>query len=137
MTKLTQTLNKELDSNFELNDIMNPTLSFLRKLLLTFISRLGAAEGDRSKINMQESQESSSLKYQKNTMKKWIQTEFICPELDTDEKKIKYQPYRLKLEINKHLFKRDICSEIQNVQGNAGCILQSIISKQEFEKKKR
>lgn len=32
-----------MDTNFDLNDIMNPTLSFLRKLLLAFISKLGAA----------------------------------------------------------------------------------------------
>lgn len=45
MTKLTQTINSEMDTTFDLNDIMNPTLPFLRKLLLAFISKLGAAEG--------------------------------------------------------------------------------------------
>jgi hypothetical protein len=43
MTKLTQTINQEMDTAFDLNDIMNPTLPFIRKLLLAFISKLGAA----------------------------------------------------------------------------------------------
>lgn len=45
MTRLTQTINHEMDTTFDLNDLMNPTLPFLRKLLLAFISKLGAAEG--------------------------------------------------------------------------------------------
>lgn len=48
-TKLTQTINQNLDTSFDLNDIINPTLPFLRKLLLAFISRLGAAEGEKNK----------------------------------------------------------------------------------------
>jgi hypothetical protein len=32
-----------MDTAFDLNDIMNPTLPFIRKLLLAFISKLGAA----------------------------------------------------------------------------------------------
>lgn len=54
MTKLTQIINHEFDSNFDLNDIMNPTLSFLRKLLLAFVSKLGAAEGERNKAIMSQ-----------------------------------------------------------------------------------
>lgn len=43
MTKLTQIINKEMDTSFDLNDIMNPNLPFLRKLLLGFVAKLGAA----------------------------------------------------------------------------------------------
>jgi hypothetical protein len=32
-----------MDTNFDLNDIMSPTLPFIRKLLLAFIGKLGAA----------------------------------------------------------------------------------------------
>lgn len=45
MTKLTQIINQEMDTNFDLNDIMNPSLAFLRKLLLAFVGKLGSAEG--------------------------------------------------------------------------------------------
>ena len=49
---------------------MNPTLPFIRKLLLTFISRLGAAEGDKNKgISSTDNQESNVLRQHKNILK--------------------------------------------------------------------
>lgn len=51
MSKLVQSLNKELDTKYELNDIMNPTVSFVRRLVLTLINKLGSTEAEKSKIN--------------------------------------------------------------------------------------
>lgn len=137
MTKLTQTINKELDTDIEMNDIMNPTLPFLRKLLLTFISRLGVAEGERSKLSLPGSQENNVNRNQREALKKWIQSEYICPELRVDEAKPKYEPFRLKLEMNKNLFKRDICPELANVAGNTPSILRTLIAREQLEIKKR
>ena len=137
MTKLTQTLNKELDAEFELNDIMNPTLPFIRKLLLAFIGRFGAVEGDKGKKNSQGAEEKKSIREQREALKKWVQTEFICPELQLNKKKHIYQPYRLKLELKKDIFKRDIGSQLLNVGGNAGSILSSAIVRDHIEIKKR
>lgn len=44
---------------------MNPTLPFLRKLLLAFVSKLGAAEGERNKAIITQNTEGNEAKYQK------------------------------------------------------------------------
>lgn len=44
MTKLTQSLNQELDSKIELNDVMNPTVAIVRKLILGLLNKLGSTE---------------------------------------------------------------------------------------------
>lgn len=42
MAKLNQNLYQELQTQFELNELMNPSIPFLRKFLLTIINKLGS-----------------------------------------------------------------------------------------------
>lgn len=79
MTKLTQIINQEMDTNFDLNDIMNPSLAFLRRLLLAFVGKLGSAEGQRNKALIGQKSENNEKKYQKETLKAWINEQYIYP----------------------------------------------------------
>ena len=45
MAKLNQTLQTVLDANYELNELMNPTVPFLRKFILKVINKFG--QGDQ------------------------------------------------------------------------------------------
>ena len=54
-----------MDTNFDLNDIMSPTLPFVRKLLLAFIGKLGAAQGERNKAIINKNIEGNENGYHK------------------------------------------------------------------------
>ena len=45
MAKLNQSLQTVLETQFELNELMNPSIPFLRKFILTLINKLGSIEG--------------------------------------------------------------------------------------------
>jgi hypothetical protein len=49
-----------MDTNFDLNDIMNPgaNLPFLRKLLLSFVSKL-SVDGERNRGNIKNTGQNS------------------------------------------------------------------------------
>ena len=51
MAKLNQTLQTVLDANYELNELMNPTVPFLRKFILKVINKFGQGDQmEKSKI---------------------------------------------------------------------------------------
>ena len=79
---------------------MNPTISFLRKLILAFLNKLGSTDVEKSKINKKVQEEDKSTLEKKAVLKNWLKEEFIHPML-RDEKKIKYIPHRLKFTLNK------------------------------------
>ena len=51
MAKLNQTLQTVLDASFELNELMNPSVPFLRKFILNVINKFGQGDQmEKSKI---------------------------------------------------------------------------------------
>jgi hypothetical protein len=74
LTKLTQAINSEMDTSFELSDIMNPTVPIVRKILLAYISKLGAAEGERNKAIISHQNEGKENLQQKEALRRWVDT---------------------------------------------------------------
>lgn len=106
MAKLNQSLQTVLETQFELNELMNPSIPFLRKFILTLINKLGSIEGTERPKQSQKNQYKQDGKVQKQLLKNWLNEEWIHPSMLP--KKAKYRGYLLPLTINKNMLKNNI-----------------------------
>ena len=125
MAKMNQSLQSVLDSNFELNELMNPTVPFLRKFILNVINKFSQTDQlEKSKI-MPRKEADNSKNEEKLKQKLWLKLEWIHPSLT--EKKKKYRGCLIPMTINKNMLKNNVnlTAELDNsaLKGNVRSIL--------------
>lgn len=56
-----------------MNNLLNPTVNFVRKTLLTFLSKLGAGEGQNENVSLgKHAEEDGEKRRRKRLMADWL-----------------------------------------------------------------
>lgn len=130
MAKLNQSLLQQLQTQFELNELMNPSVPFLRKFLLIIINKLGSTDGqEKGKSGGAEGRDKP--REERQALKNWIGQEWIHPALEV--RRQKYRGYVLPMTINKNFLKNNVnlTAELNNsmLANNAQTVLTCTLAK--------
>lgn len=106
MAKLNQSLFQELQTQFELNELMNPSVPFLRKFLLLIINKLGTTDGQDKSRGGTGTEERDKPREERKALKAWVAQEWLHPSLAV--RRQKYQGYVLPMTINKNFLKNNV-----------------------------
>jgi hypothetical protein len=131
MAKLNQSLFQQLQTQFELNELMNPSIPFLRKFLLIVINKLGSVDSLEKGKGGAGSGSAEKQREEKKELRNWLSQEWLHPSLAT--RRHKYRGHILPLTINKNFLKNNVnlTSELNNplLNNNVQSILGSTLSK--------
>lgn len=129
MAKLNQNLFQELQTQFELNELMTPSVPFLRKFLLLVINKLGSAEGGEKAKGAAAA--AGQRREEKKWLKSWTGQEWTHPALANHRQK--YRGYVLPMTINKNFLKHNLnlTAELSNpmLANNAQSLLVATLAR--------